>query len=266
MPSEISFITANFVAREIGYSMSDWGEGDRATQEYFRPIATYPDRIGAMLDDVVAMRFDTIDLWGAHLHCDWATDEHIDAANSAIAERELTVSGMAAFCTTLELLEGFSKLAASVGAPTIEGGSGLFTTDRAEALAVLTHYDVTFAIENHPEKTPVEVLEVIGDGADGRLGAASDTGWWATQGYAPADSIRDFGDHLFAVHLKDIRAEGGHDTCRLGDGVADIEECVRALGEVGYSRAIGIEHEPEAYDPRPEIVESRAMLESWLAA
>ena len=37
MPNAISFITANFVAREIGYSMSDWGEGDRATQECFRP-------------------------------------------------------------------------------------------------------------------------------------------------------------------------------------------------------------------------------------
>ena len=61
--------------------------------------------------------------------------------------------------------------------------------------------------ENHPEKSPQEVLALIGD-ADDVLGAAIDTGWWATQGYDPVQAIRDLRERLFHVHLKDVEAAG----------------------------------------------------------
>ena len=38
----ISFMTANYVAREIGYNMTKgWMEGDDATNAFFAPIDTY---------------------------------------------------------------------------------------------------------------------------------------------------------------------------------------------------------------------------------
>ena len=76
MRNTITFMTANYVAREAGYTMHAWGHGDRTTNEAFSPIETYVERIDALLADIGALGFDTIDLWGAHLSPDWATDAH----------------------------------------------------------------------------------------------------------------------------------------------------------------------------------------------
>jgi L-ribulose-5-phosphate 3-epimerase len=68
------------------------------------------------------------------------------------------------------------------------------------------------------------------------------------------------------VHLKDVRAVGEpHDTCVWGEGVVDIEACVRALQDIGYDGYLTIEHEPEDHDPSEEIVELRRRLEAFLA-
>jgi hypothetical protein len=47
------------------------------------------------------------------------------------------------------------------------------------------------------------------------------------------------------VHLKDVLRRGEpHDTCAWGEGVVDIEACVRALARLGYRGALAVEHEP----------------------
>src|SRR4051812_30867154 len=69
----VSCMGANFVAREVGYSLpgdwtvSDWGNGDRAANEYFRPLESYRERLAALLQEIVQMGFTAIDLWTAHL-------------------------------------------------------------------------------------------------------------------------------------------------------------------------------------------------------
>ena len=50
----ISFIGANYVARELGYKMTGgWGQGDKATQEHFKPIETFEERFEEILRDVL---------------------------------------------------------------------------------------------------------------------------------------------------------------------------------------------------------------------
>ena len=60
---------------------------------------------------------------------------------------------------------------------------------------MLAERGVRLAIENHPERTPGEVLAKIERG-DGTLGATVDTGWWATQGYDAARAIEELGEHV----------------------------------------------------------------------
>jgi L-ribulose-5-phosphate 3-epimerase len=261
----ISFITANFVARELGYHMTEgWGQGDTATQEHFKPLETFGARFDAMLKEVKALGFDTIDLWAAHLHPDWATPAHIETAKAALNDNGMRVSSFAAWCGNLEVLEGFCKLANALGVKIIAGGAPVLRTDRDAAIALLKRHDVKFAIENHPEKTVGELLEQIGDGADGFIGAAPDTGWWALEGANPAEILRALNGHILTVHLKDIVRTGVHLTCALGAGIADIPDCVQALKDIGYTGTIGIEHEPEDHDPRAEVAESKRTLEGWL--
>ncbi|MER3553563.1 MAG: sugar phosphate isomerase/epimerase [Meiothermus sp.] len=261
----ISFITANFVARQLGYYMTEgWMQGDTATQNYFRPLETFPERFGAMLGEIKAMGFEALDLWGAHLNAAWATPEHVAIAKDLLSQHGLRVLSFATWVGSVEALEATCKLAQAMEVPLIAGGAPMLKDKRPEAVARLETYGVKLGVENHPEKSPAEVLDLIGDGAGGLLGAACDTGWWATQGYSCPQAIRELGEHLFTVHLKDVKTAGAHKTCRLGDGVADIEGCVRALQGIGYGGDIGIEHEPETFDPTADVVESKRRLEAWL--
>ena len=69
MPLTLSFVTANFVARQLDYRMEKgWMQGDDATQAWFSPLATFAERFDAMLGEVKALGFSAIDLWAAHLH------------------------------------------------------------------------------------------------------------------------------------------------------------------------------------------------------
>ena len=70
----ISFVTANFVARQLDYRMTrGWPEGDQATNAWFSPLTSYEERLAAMLGEIVELGFAAIDLCGAHLSWRWAT-------------------------------------------------------------------------------------------------------------------------------------------------------------------------------------------------
>ena len=99
MTNAIAFMSANYVARETGWAMRDWAHGDRATNDAFAPIETYAERFDALLADAQGLGFDTVDVWGAHLNADWATDAHVDAAREAIARRGLRVATYATSIT-----------------------------------------------------------------------------------------------------------------------------------------------------------------------
>ena len=114
---------------------------------------------------------------------------------------------------------------------------GGFSGDPEALAPVLDAHGVRLGIENHPERTPAEVLAKIERGG-GVFGTTVDTGWWGTQGYDAAQAIEELGEHVLHVHLKDVLAVGEpHETCRWGEGVVPIEECVRALRRHRLRRA-----------------------------
>ena len=267
--SSISFMTANFVARELGWRMPDWSAGDRSVNAAFSPIETYRERFGALLDEVVDLGFSQLDLWEGHLSPRWATDDHIAIATELMADRGLAVTSLAGwFGTERDELEASCRLAKAVGAPLLGGRSKLLETDRPAVAALMERHDLRFALENHPERTPGEVLERIGDAVDGgRIGATVVTGWFATQGFDAALAIRELGARVLHVHFKDVaQAEPPHVTTPFGAGVVPLRRCVEALIEIGYDGAISIEDEPEDRDPRPDVRRARALLEEWIAA
>ena len=91
----ISFMSANFVARQVGYHMTEgWGQGDKATNDYFRPLETFAERFEAMLTEVQKMGFTVIDIWLAHLHPTWATPNHLQIARDLLVKHGLTVSSL----------------------------------------------------------------------------------------------------------------------------------------------------------------------------
>jgi sugar phosphate isomerase/epimerase len=272
IPQEISMtivscMSANYVARQVNYQMTGgWGQGDTATNQYFKPLKTFPQRFEALLQEIQGLGFDAIDLWLPHLNPSWATPEHISAAQELLDSYGLSVVSLAGgFGRTPEELEASCELANAMGTTIMGGGSQLLYTDRELTIGLLQKYGLQLAIENHPEKTPEEILAKIGKDDTGTLGTAVDTGWYGTHGYDAAQAIRRLGPVVQHVHLKDVRAAGGHETCRLGAGVVPVRDCLRALAEIGYNGAISIEHEPEHFNPDEDLKASLALVKGWLA-
>jgi L-ribulose-5-phosphate 3-epimerase len=257
----ISFMTANEVARATGWAMHGWGHGDRLTNEAFAPLDTYAERFDALLRRVHALGFGAIDLWGAHLSTDWATEDHVAIAKELLLAHSTTVTTYGAW-VHMHNVERACELALALGTNVIGAG---FSGDAGELAPVLREHGVTLAIENHPERTPAEVLGKI-EAAGGAMAATVDTGWWSTPGYDPVRAIEELGGHIAHVHLKDVVREGEpHDTCMWGEGIVDVEACVQALRRGGYTGAYTVEHEPEDHDPSDEIRAMREQLEGWLA-
>jgi sugar phosphate isomerase/epimerase len=260
MTMTVSFMSADYVAREVGWQMHGWGHGDRATNDAFRPLETYAERLAALLDEVRALGFGAIDVWGAHLNPEWATDEHVDAAVVALGERTLRVASYQVYAPA-QHLERACAIAERLGTGIL---SGFVPVEDERLPSLLEQHGLVFALENHPEPTPQVMLDKVGDVP--RVGVCVDTGWFGTQGYDAPRAIEELGDRVLHVHLKDVLHEGEpHDTCRWGDGIVDIEGCVRALQRIGYTGAISVEHEPETYDPSDDVRAMREQLEGWLA-
>ena len=265
----LAFMTANYVARNVAYHMTEgWMQGEEATQAYFRPLKTFRERFDILLADIRALGFEALDLWTAHLHPAWATTQHIAIARALLDRHGLQVTSLAGwFGSTVQELETSCRLADELKIPLLAGRmSPELATSQTSVLSVLQQYDLKWGLENHPEKNAAELLAQLGDDTHGRIGVALDTGWFGTQGYNAAQAILELQTHLLGVHLKDVLAPGGHDTCRYGQGCVPIEACVKALKEIGYAGVITIEHEPALFDPGEDLRANLKLLKTWLAS
>lgn len=263
----ISFMSANFIARELDYNMTgSWAEAHQAMEAYFKPIDTFEQRFAALLDEISALGFGALDLYTGHLGAAWATADHIGIARELLRQRDLRVASLAgSFGTTPAEFEATCKLAVAVNTTILGGNTPLLAADRSAVVAILQRYGVRLALENHPERTPEELLAKIGDGGDGTIGAAFDTGWFATQGYDAVRAAERLGSTIFAVHLKDVLAPGAHETCRYGLGIVPVREVVETLERLGFTGAYSVEHEPETYDPSADCRAMLELLQAWLA-
>lgn len=266
LENTVSFMTANFVARQVGYQMAEgWGQGDRATNVYFRPEESFAARFAAMLDEIVALEFEAIDLWLAHLNPEWVTDGQVATAKELLEVRGLKVASLAGwFGSTPEVFERSCEIARALDCPLLGGSTSMVQKDWRFVVSRLQQYGLKLGLENHPEKSPGELLAKVGDGGGGTIGVTVDTGWFGTQGYNAADALRELRDQLFHVHLKDVLAEGEHETCAYGEGIVPVRRCVEVLREIGYGGTISVEHEPELEDPTGAVRASYELLRKWI--
>lgn len=264
----VSFMTANYVARELGYKMTaGWSQGDQATNAFFAPIETYAERLEALLAGIVRLGFSRVDLWTGHLHWRWATPEHLQIANRLLRKHRLTPQSYAGgFGDTRQEFEKACATAKAVGIPLLGGNSPYLAADPKGFGMILKEHGLTFGYENHPEKTPAELLARIAGADEEVVGVAVDTGWFGTWGYDAAQALHAVRDQLFYVHLKDVRKPGSHETCAFGAGCVPIERCVQKLMEIRYLGGVSIEHEPSSYDPSEECRAGREMVERLIAS
>jgi sugar phosphate isomerase/epimerase len=275
----ISYITANLIARPVGYNLNrGWMQGEHAVHDLFKPADRFAERFDEMIAGIRALGFSSIDLWCAHLHPSWATVRHLEAAREVLSRHQASVTAYAChWGTTSDDLRLTAQVIDALGTDLISGHHGLLMSDRATLVRELRTHKLRLAFENHAETDATAMLAKIGTDAVDVLGIAFDTGWAGTQGFDAAAALPALLPRLFHLHAKDVKArraartgyaliDMGHETCALGDGIVGIEAVVRQAVAGGFTGPIGIEHEPETHDPADECRESLQRVHRWLAA
>lgn len=259
-------MSANFLAREIGYQKSaGYGEGGRSVAETYSPAATYAERIDGLFAEVAAMGYRGIDLWTAHCNPAWATATHIDGLLAASQRHGVEIVSLAgSLGNNLEQIEKTCQLARDIRCPLLGLGCAALPSHTAEVAAILDRYQIKLAFENHPEeKTPQHVLEKIGHGRWPSIGVACDTGWWGTHGYPVLDAIDALKEQILLVHLKNVQAPGAHVAARFDEGCVDLRSAVQHLRKIGYSGWISLEYEPFEGDPTDTCREFLTAAKQW---
>ncbi|QGG55917.1 sugar phosphate isomerase/epimerase family protein [Paenibacillus sp. B01] len=266
---EWAFMTANYVAKEVGYKdvtdwFKDWGRCTEATIRSFHR-SQFELKFESLISGIKENGFDAIELWVGHLHPETATDEMVRKARGLLDKYELSVvSYTASFSSpNMTVEEGARRfeIARAIGAPLLASS---FNVSNAELIVELSQrYGIFFGLENHPERNAQEIIEKISPYSPW-IGAALDTGWFGTNSCDVSAAVGELAPYLKHVHLKDVLAAGAHDSCGLGEGVVDIKGALRELHAIGYQGALTLEHEPYDHDPMPAMVRSLQLVkQQW---
>ncbi|MCL4543214.1 MAG: sugar phosphate isomerase/epimerase [Chloroflexi bacterium] len=266
---QLSFITANFVAREAGYALRpfNWGRAAQATVQGF-----HGSQFGQKFDELCRLikeaGFVNVDLWVAHLDPQVATSSQVDEARAILQQHGLRIvaytAGLGRPDMSRQEGERIYEVAKAIEAPLL--GVGLHPTNARLAYELGKEYGIKYAIENHPERNPQELLARIGDFGE-VIGVTQDTGFWGQFGYDAVRATRELKDYLLHVHLKQVhQTEDGWHSCAYEEGVVNVYGVAEALRQLGYSGAVSVEHEPHHEDPMPAVVRSARALRQWLGA
>ena len=250
----VAFNTANLVGRVTDYrfALTDWGEQHRKTM-----AATDEAAWRQICAEIAATGFQAVEIWEAHASPD-SLDEHRARTWKTILEDH----GLQPVAYAGGLRRETLQMCQWLGIPHIDGGLGDLSP--AEAASLCEDAGIPFNLENHPERNAEEILAKI-DGGNRWLGVCVDTGWLASQSAAVPETILRIGDLVRHAHIKDVKRHGAHETCVLGEGVAQVAVCLEALRESGYRGWYSWEDEPEDRNPFDSAARNRQWIQERIA-
>lgn len=248
--SVIAFNSANLVARVTGYryELKNW-----MVQHAKTVAATDAAAWRAICREIAATGFKAIEVWEAH-----ASPEKLDRAKAQEWRKILDDAGLRAVAYAGRLSQQTAEICQVLGIPHIDGGLGSLNPEQATALC--KQAGIRCNIENHPEKSADELLKKVGGGNEW-LGVCIDMGWLGTQGVSGPDVIKACGRFVRHTHVKDVKKSGAHETCPLGEGIANVAGCLDALKTVKYEGAHSWEDEPEDRNPFDSAKRNRDWIE-----
>jgi sugar phosphate isomerase/epimerase len=137
-------------------------------------------------------------------------------------------------------------------------GIDYFSADPApESFASLDRlveeYGIAVGIHNHGPGHAYATIASIQKAIEGhhpRIGCCIDTGHFLRAGEDPVRAVEVFGERIYGVHLKDVKA--GKDVL-LGQGELRLYDFLAALAERKYRYCLALEYEENEKAPQAEI-------------
>ena len=149
------------------------------------------------------------------------------------------------------------KKAGGKGEERVESDAVLDIVDR-----LVKEYDIFYAIHNHgpdiPKLFPTasSAIKRIGS-RDRRIGVCLDIGHERRAGHDPVKFIKEHGERIFDVHIKNIKIDSVRNIAKEGPrGELDIPAVFQALADVGYTGVCHIEYEKDFSDNAMGLAES----------
>ena len=137
---------------------------------------------------------------------------------------------------------------------------------------LVKEYDIRVGYHEHAKRPldreykvwdPNFIVELTKD-RDARIGAAADTGHWATTGLIPLDCLKILKDRIISVHLKDRPEIGKHlPDAVYGTGVSDVPAMLAELKAQGFSGNVSIEYENKWDDNVGDVTANVAFVKAW---
>jgi L-ribulose-5-phosphate 3-epimerase len=250
----VAFNTANLVARvtDFRFELSNWGEQHQKTV-----AATDETAWRQICAEIAATGFNAVEIWEAH-----ASPDSLDENTARTWKTILGDHGLEPIAYAGGLRRETLQMCQWLGIPHIDGGLGGLNPE--EATRLCEEMEIRFNLENHPERNAEEILTQI-DGGNRWLGVCVDTGWLATQSAPVPETILSIGEFVRHTHIKDVKHHGTHETCLLGEGVAQVAVCLEALREIAYQGWYSWEDEPEDRNPFESAVRNRQWIQERIA-
>ncbi len=249
----IAFNTANLVGRVSGYrfKLEEWGKQADATASSMND-----SEWAAICAGIRDAGYRAAEVWVAQCDPRFTNEATARKRRMIMDDHGLEPIGLGAALTADN-----ACICQWMGIPVANGG--FWGTTLAEVRAVMKSTGIGCNYENHPEKSVDEIRRRIEGGSE-RLGVCVDTGWLGSHGVDAPSAIRALGPLVRHVHLKDVRAPGGHQTCPLGEGCVGIRAVIEALHGMRYDGWLSWEDEPEDRNPMDIAAAMRELIEEEL--
>lgn len=217
-------------------------------------------KVDEALQHVQRLGLHHVEFFDAHFKISSSADE-IDAMKKKLRAMEIAISahGVDRFTKDHEANRKIFEFANRAGFRNLSADPDPDSFDSLDKL--VAEYGIRIAIHNHgPHARYNKVADVVKavKGHHKWIGACADLGHYIRSGEDPVKVVKELGDRLFGVHLKDFAEQT--DNAKgviLGKGHLDVVGVFRAMREAHFPAdgALSLEYEESEQDPIAEVKE-----------
>ena len=207
---------------------------------------------------ITGLNLHNVELFSGHLALESDSDQIRQMLATLNRNRiHLRAHGVNSFSDNHDANRKVFQFARLAGIRNITADPSPESFDSLETL--VDEFDVRICIHNHGPGARYDKLESVANAVKNRhplIGACIDTGHTLRSNEDPVRWVRELGDRVFALHMKDVaeKQKRTHDVI-IGSSFLQLTELFRALRDAGFPSdgSISLEYESNPENPIDDV-------------